>query len=221
VPTILLARHAQASFGAADYDVLSALGAEQAQALAAALRDRGVRVDRFVSGSLARQRDTLSAFGAPAAVDARWDEYRADDILAQHSGSDARLERAQGAPSLSSRDFQQVLERALLAWIAAGDESATAERWPAFAARVQDALADLVGDLGRGETALVCTSGGVLAAVCVERLGLPAPTFVAFNRVAVNAGVTKLVHGRGGTSLVSFNEHSHLERPGGSLVSYR
>jgi broad specificity phosphatase PhoE len=221
VPTILLARHAQASFGAADYDVLSALGGEQAQALAAALRERGVRVDRAVSGSLARQRDTLAALGAAAAVDARWDEYRADDILAHHSDSGARLERAGGAPALTSRDFQPLLERALLAWIDAGAESPAAESWAAFAARVRDALADLVRDLGRGETALVCTSGGVLAAVCVERLGLPPSAFVALNRVAVNAGLTKLVHGRGGTSLVSFNEHGHLERPDGSLVSYR
>jgi hypothetical protein len=29
------------------------------------------------------------------------------------------------------------------------------------------------------------------------------------------------VHGRGGTTLVSFNEHAHLERNGSSLVTYR
>ena len=31
----------------------------------------------------------------------------------------------------------------------------------------------------------------------------------------------KVVHGRGGTSLVSFNEHAHLEQGTRSLVTYR
>jgi hypothetical protein len=55
----------------------------------------------------------------------------------------------------------------------------------------------------------------------VRLLELPASAVVAFNRVAVNTGVTKVVHGRGGTTLVSFNEHGHLEQRGGSLVTYR
>ncbi len=45
--------------------------------------------------------------------------------------------------------------------------------------------------------------------------------FVAFNRVTANTGVTKVVHGRSGTTLVSFNEHAHRERDGRSLVTYR
>ena len=227
VPTVLLARHAQASFGARDYDVLSPLGIEQASALADDLARRGVRVDRVISGSLARQRDSAApvaaAAGVATTVDPRWDEYRADDILARHSDSAARLEHPAGgaAPPLSSREFQATLDRALLSWIAAGDRSSAAEPWPAFAARADAALADALAGLGRGETALVCSSGGVVAALCVRLLGAPAPVLVAFNRVAVNTGVSKVVHGRGGTSLVSFNEHGHLERASGSLVTYR
>lgn len=218
MPTVLLARHGQASFGTADYDVLSPLGAEQARALAAELERRGVRARRVVCGSLARQRDTLAAVGAAAGIDPRWNEYRADDILAAHSDSDARLEHP-GPGALPSREFQTVLDRALLEWIAAGAGGAARETWPAFAARVAAALADVLGALGRGETALVCTSGGVLAALCVQLLELPAATFVAFNRVTVNGGLTKLVQGRQGTSLISFNEHGHLDALG--LVTYR
>lgn len=50
MPTLLLARHAQGSFGGADYDVLSARGREQAEALAADLLRRRVRIDRIASG---------------------------------------------------------------------------------------------------------------------------------------------------------------------------
>jgi hypothetical protein len=61
----------------------------------------------------------------------------------------------------------------------------------------------------------------VVAAACVALFGAPAESLVAFNRVTVNTGVTKLVRGRSGTSLVSFNEHGHLEAPESALVTYR
>lgn len=227
VPTILLVRHGQASFGGADYDVLSPQGREQADALAGDLVRRGVRVDRVVSGSLARQRDTAAPLAAAAGcgveVDPRWDEYEADDLLTHHSTTAARQERPPGSdtPPISSRAFQDVLEDALLAWIGAGADGPANEPWPSFADRIEAALADVAAGLGRGETAVVCTSGGVLAAVCLALLRAPAPVFVTFNRVTVNAGVTKVVHGRGGTTLVAFNDHAHLEQGGRSLVTYR
>jgi broad specificity phosphatase PhoE len=231
VPTVLLVRHAQASFGAADYDVLSPIGIEQAAALAADLVRRGVRVDRVVSGSLARQRDTAApiaaAAGVRATVDSRWDEYATDAILARYSGTALQLGDPPADPRgpkpkiPDAREFQDVLERALLGWIAAGDDEPAEETWLAFAARAGAALDDVVNDLGRGETALVCTSGGVLAAICVRLFELPPSALVAFNRVAVNAAVTRAISGRAGTRLVSFNEHAHLERDGRALVTYR
>jgi broad specificity phosphatase PhoE len=157
------------------------------------------------------------------AIDSRWDEYDTDDILTQHSTTSARPGRPAGSEEIAvtTREFQDLLEDALLAWIAAGDEGPTAESWPAFAARVAAALADLAAELRPGGTALVSTSGGVLAAVCVTLLATPAPVFVAFNRVTINTGLTKVVHGRGGTTLISFNDHAHLEQGTGPLVTYR
>ncbi len=227
MPSILLVRHAQASFGAADYDVLSDLGHAQAAALADGLARRGIRVDRVLSGTLARQRDTAqplaTAAGVPVEVDPRWNEYDAHDILSSHSTTQARMDRPPGstAPAMSSREFQAVLERALLDWIAAGAGGPAAETWPAFSARVVAALGDAAGRLESGQTALACTSGGALAAACVALLGLPATAAVGLNRVAINAGISKVAHGRSGSTLVSFNEHGHLERPGRSLVTYR
>ena len=227
MPSILLVRHAQASFGGENYDVLSDHGAVQVRALAEDLARRGIAIDQVVSGSLERQKDTArplaDAAGVDVLVDDRWNEYVTTDILGHHSDVQVSEERAarDDAPPVSSRDFQAILERALHAWIDAGADGPAGEPWTAFAQRVEDALRDLADGLGSGETALVSTSGGPLAAACVALLGLPAPAFVAFNRVTVNTGITKVVHGRGGTSLVSFNEHAHLERAGDSLVTYR
>jgi hypothetical protein len=36
-----------------------------------------------------------------------------------------------------------------------------------------------------------------------------------------NAGITKLVSGRSGVSLVSVNEHGHFEGPHRGLLTYR
>ncbi len=227
MPTVLLVRHAQASFGTTDYDVLSARGREQVIALADALARRGTRTDRVVSGSLTRQLDTAApiaaAAGTDVAVDARWNEYDSNHVMAQHSTSAARQERpgASNLPAVSSRDFQAGLDAALLAWIDSDPGHGPAESWDVFIARATGALAAVVAELESGETALVFTSGGIVAAICVALLGLPASAFVAFNRVSVNTGITKLAHGRSGTSLVSFNDHAHLERPGDRLITSR
>ena len=72
-----------------------------------------------------------------------------------------------------------------------------------------------------GETAVACTSGGALAAACSGLLE-SVSAFVPLQRVAVNAGITRVVSGRRGISLLSFNDHSHLEAAGGrGLVTFR
>jgi broad specificity phosphatase PhoE len=226
VPAILLARHGQASFGAADYDVLSELGARQAHALAAHLSARGIVVDRLISGSLRRQADTAAPIAAATGVrvetDARWDEYTGDDLLAAHADVPVRLEHSDDdTPRMTSREFQAILEDGLATWIDAGDASSADESWPAFAGRVRGALTDLAASLGSGETALVVTSGGVLGAVCARLLGAPDHAFITLNRVMINAGLTKVISGAGGLTLVSVNEHAHLESADGTLVTYR
>ena len=135
MPALILARHAQASFGADDYDVLSDLGRTQAAEIVAELRRRGVRVERVVTGALERQRDTAdpvaAAWGVDAAVDPRWDEYDADDLLSRYSSARARTHRTEddGAPAVTPRAFQAILESALLEWISAGDAAGTRESY--------------------------------------------------------------------------------------------
>jgi broad specificity phosphatase PhoE len=227
VPALLLVRHGQASFGAADYDVLSETGVQQAEAVAADLARRGPRVARVVSGSLARQRGTAEPIAASAGcrleIDPRWDEYRSEDILTHHSTSPVRENRPPGseAPEVTSADFQRIIEAALLLWIEAAADGPCAEPWTAFAGRAAAAMAELGEGLGSGETAVVCTSGGVLAALCVALLAVPPSTFVAFNRVTVNAGISRVAIGRAGATLLAFNEQGHLLGAGGSLLTYR
>jgi broad specificity phosphatase PhoE len=232
MPTILLLRHGQASFGAADYDVLSPLGERQAQAVGTELQRRATTIGHVACGTMRRQRDTLAGLGEVPAIDPRLNEYSADDILAAHTTSplrqdapgDAQIAATGDSPegrSAASHSFQDVLDDGLRAWIAAGAGGPAAEPFPTFAGRVRAALEETTGQLGSGETALLCTSSGVISAACTTLLGLPDDAFLAFNRVTVNAGITTIALGRRGATLVSFNEHGHLLVGGRSLLSYR
>jgi broad specificity phosphatase PhoE len=209
MPVIHLIRHAQASFGGDSYDVLSEIGHRQSDLLDAALRSRGVEAARVAAGTLRRQID--SARVEPE-LDERWNEYDTAAVLATH-GPELGGERTEmgAAPGMTSREFQQLLDGALLAWIEAGEDSPTEETWPAFQRRSLDAVTDLADSLGSGETAVVFTSGGPIAAICASLIGAPDSSFVTLNRVCVNTAVTKLMSGRGGLRLVTFNDHSHLE----------
>ena len=213
MPSAYLIRHGQASFGADDYDVLSPMGEQQSKVLGEELRRREIQVDRVLSGTLCRHRGTAAACLSVAGVelpvdeDPRWNEYDHLDLVRQTVPADQPL---------STREFQRLLEEALLAWMSGGETT-----WPSFRDGARAALDELFAGLGKGGTALVFTSGGVISAICARLLGLPPEGFLAVNRTMVNASLTKLVHGRSGTSLVSLNEHGHFEGAHRELLSYR
>jgi len=223
MPVVLLIRHAQASFASGDYDVLSELGHAQVRALHGSLTRRGIVGDRVVTGSLRRQRDTAHPWAHAEHVDERFNEYDDDDVLSHHSTDQARLGRrpTDTGPAMSSRDFQVVLDQALQKWIDADAASPAAETWPAFLARIHRALDDLSAGLRSGQTALAFSSSGVIAALAASLIDLPERAFIPLNRVSVNASITKVIVGSRGKTLVSYNDHGHLDEAGGDLVTYR
>ena len=214
MPLLVIVRHGQASFGSSDYDVLSPVGRQQALQTASALKAAGLEAARIVSGSLRRQRDTASAlgdaYGLSPSVDERWNEYDADPVLAHHSDSAQRLEHPSEPDAVPSspREFQRVLERALEAWVTAGEDSPTPETWPAFNERINEGLQS-AGSAGAGTTVIV-SSGGVIGALAVSLIGVDPISFPRLNRVTINCGITRVIVGSAGTTLVSFNEQGHL-----------
>jgi broad specificity phosphatase PhoE len=226
VPTVLLVRHAQASFGTADYDVLSSLGHEQTEVLVEALLGRRMNVTRIVAGGARRQLDTAAPLaarlGLEVGIDPRWNEYETELVLEHHAAAQVGLDGAGAAGrEITSREFQAVLDGALEGWVASGEETPAPQSWPAFLAAGTGALADFAASLGRGETGVAFTSGGVIAAICTELFGSHADLLSRLNRVLVNTGITKLAVGASGTSVIAFNDHAHIDAGGGELLSYR
>jgi broad specificity phosphatase PhoE len=225
MPTVLLVRHGQASFGGEDYDVLSGAGHRQAEVVAASLAERGYRADRLISGTLRRQRDTAGAFtalgGPDLEIEPRWDEFQTEDILTHHGDPSINEEGLVDGVPLTNRDFQVAIEAAQTQWVEGAHDSPTSQTWPQFSAAGAGALQDLATDLTSGQTAIVVTSGGTIAALLCTLWSAPPSLFPALNRVTVNASVTKLAVGSTGTNVISFNDHSHLESVDRALVTYR
>jgi broad specificity phosphatase PhoE len=219
VTALYLLRHGQASFGGADYDVLSATGKQQAVVLGAELRRRKLTVHTAWSGTMRRQLDTAAACLAEAGIDVpvhqdpRWNEY--DHLGLVPSGQPvADVENA-------TRAFQQQLDAALEAWISGGRAAGGSGTWAEFTRGIGDALVEVVAGIPRGNAALVFTSAGVISAVCATLLSAPTAGYLALNRTMANASITKLVRGRSGVSLVSVNEHGHFDGPHRELLTYR
>jgi broad specificity phosphatase PhoE len=208
VGQILLVRHGQASWGAADYDVLSEVGEQQAVVLGRTLA--GTAPDVVVHGSLKRQRRTAellaeaAGWSAPLREDARWDEMDHLAVLAAHPRDDG----ADPAGEPDRRQFQAWFEAATDRWTSGGHDDDYDESFPAFRRRVADGLAALAGTDG---TVVVVTSGGPISAVTADLLAGGTATYLRLAPVVVNSSVTRLVTGRRGTTLVSFNEHAHLQ----------
>ena len=114
-----------------------------------------------------------------------------------------------------------LFEQAVARWVGGAHDAEYAETWPAFRARGKAALATLLDALPQGSDALVFTSGGPIAALAQDLLHIPDSDGFRLNWGLVNCGVTKLVRGRDGLRLSTFNGHAHFEGEHASLVTYR
>lgn len=204
---LVLIRHGQASFGAADYDVLSEAGERQARIVGEALR--AVRPVAIVHGSLRRQRDTAliaaeaADWDAAVETDARWNEL--DDL--------SQFASAMGSPPPSDdrAAFQRWYEQAVLRWAGGDHDSDYSESYAGLLDRVDAALrraAHLAAE--RGGDVVVVSSGGPLSAVATTLLGAGVETYLRLLPIFVNTGVTRVIAGSRGRTLVTLNEHTHL-----------
>lgn len=92
------------------------------------------------------------------------------------------------------------------------------ESFHEYSNRIRDALDDVSQLSGMS---IVVSSAGTIAAAAAPLLGVAPHGWPGLQRVMVNTSVTKVVRGQRGITLVSFNEHGHLEGVPGVKVTYR
>ena len=223
---ILLVRHGQASFGAADYDNLSPTGHEQSRVLGAALAARGLTADVVVAGEMKRHAQTAAwvldgaGWVADEDVDPGWNEFDHLQVLSVHD----QPTTVEGESEKAA--FQRWFEEATLRWTSGEHDEAYDESFAAFTARVEAGLARLVDALPRKGTAVVLTSGGPIAWASASLLAdddrARTDLWLRLNPVSINTGVSTVVCGASGTTLVAFNAHDHLlSTLSADLLTYR
>jgi broad specificity phosphatase PhoE len=220
----LFARHAQASFGAADYDQLSELGVRQARLLGRWLASHpGHGFDATARGTLVRHRDTLGAIHDAFADAGRplpdprvlpgLDEFDHRAVFGAFATTHPRHESvvaAEGGRSRDARAVARFLREALLAWTRGALDGHVPETWPTFAARVRDAARDLLAHAGGATRVLVVTSGGVMSQLAQQALRAPDATAVELNLAVRNSALAEFRGGAEGLSLSSWNALPHL-----------
>lgn len=227
MPTIYLIRHAQASFGRSDYDRLSPQGEQQSVLLGEALVARGLKPSLVVAGEMRRHAQTAeialrtAGLDGPVEVDSGLNEFDHDHVIVAYKPAYKRravmlADLARGGHP--ARAFQEMFGAATERW-AGSDGDGYPESFAAFCQRSEDAVRRTANRLGQGETAIVFTSGGPIAAVTSRLLTGADDLWLKLNPVTVNTAITKVTSGRSGLTLVSYNEHGHLD--GTELLSYR
>ncbi len=209
---VFLVRHAQASFGAENYDALSALGVRQSRWLGEYFAARGLRFARAMSGTMVRQQETaraiLDAMGATVgalALHEGLNEYPGEALYTAHTGRVPRAHQLADA-----RDYWRTFRLAMQAW-SEGKLAEVPESWPDFGVRVRAALAEAVRDTARDDAVLVVSSGGAIGRTLADLVSAPASSAIELNLQCRNTGFTELIAGRDTLRLLSFNNVPHLD----------
>lgn len=212
---LLVVRHAQASFGADNYDALSDLGHKQAAHLGAFLRRSGWQPDRLITGTLRRQHETLASMGFDAAPEQHpgWNEYDFHDLLAVRFGGtipdDVRGDR---------RTHFRTLRETIFEWQAGGLAGAR-ETWQEFTARVADARR--CATRTTAERVLVISSGGVIGQLVADCLQAPPRQMMQLNLQVKNTSMHRFIFSGDRFFLHEFNATPHFASPeGAALLTY-
>lgn len=233
--TIYLIRHGQASFGSDDYDKLSDMGCRQAQVLGEYLRDCDITFDAVYSGNLLRQRETaqLAIASQPQTVshqiDPRFNEIQNDEqlryLVPELVKSNSAIQQLVARGLSSSKDYQKVIDAVFNHWVSPQCSDPRIQSWSEYSGGVRRALADIMHSQGAGKTVGIFTSGGTIATMVAQVLGLSGEDTYKFYEPIFNCSVSQLFYSGNRASLSYFNDRSFLQvlgaRNGESLVSYR
>ncbi len=240
--TLYLVRHGQASFGAADYDVLSDVGAVQAHHLGAAWAERGVHLDAVYTGPRKRHADTTEHMMTGArehGVDYPSTEYLDDldeypafkllshwmpvlsaedpEFQALMSGGKGHENNAgPGKGPRFERAFRFIMDR----WASGELDRDSLETFAHFRERVCRGLRHIMDVQGRGKTIAVITSGGPICMALQMALSLDDHIAIQQGWVIVNGSVSEFRYrDSSALTLVRFNLCDHLRDL--SLLTYR
>lgn len=221
--TLLSVRHAQASFDADHYDLLSPRGEQQADRLGQFLAgDPEFGFDRVVCGEMHRHRQTLAAIelafercgrSLPTArFDIDFNEFDHGAVIEAYLAEfPDHPEYAGRMPAKSDRSsVAKFLTAALHCWALGLLEHRLSEGWHAFGIRVARARQRLLTEAKSGERILLVSSGGVIARLAQASLEVSDARTIDFNLSLMNSAISEFVWRDEVLHMRSWNTLPHL-----------
>lgn len=231
--TLYLVRHAQASFLAEDYDVLSEIGELQSRRLGERWAALGLELDAVYSGPRRRQRHTaeivgevMTAAGLPwpaiTVLDAL-DEYHAEPMmkrfapeLASSHPHVADLVQAFTRAETSrdrARSFEHLFQAVMRLWAGDAFGAPDVESFGAFLSRAEQALDTLTATDAHGRRVAAFSSGGAIGMAVGAVVGSDGVTRLELGWTLNNCGVSEILFAPGRRTLRRYNDIAHLTDP--------
>ncbi|MDF1855375.1 histidine phosphatase family protein [Pseudooceanicola sp.] len=209
--SLFLVRHGQASFGAADYDVLSPTGHKQAEAVGRALAAQGVKPAAFIMGDMRRHRETMAGILKGMGLSEVEPEVHPGLNEYDFGALNAAKLRAAGldpATPIDRRTYFRTLRDVVQEWHR--DEIPNPyETYGAFRDRVEAARKFIMRD--GVETVLAVSSGGAIGQMIARALDAPPITQVKLQLQMKNCAVNRFVYSTRNMYLHGFNETPHID----------
>jgi len=222
-------RHAQASFGADNYDELSPKGEQQSVELGNYLVGKKINFDKAYIGPLKRQQHTFEI------VKSIFDKNNLpmpepilENGLLEHNGHKAMaklmptlqksfpfvqelIEKSKANPARKRANNLLAFQYFLNEWVEGKIEAEGVLPWKEFRQKVKKGLETILKETGSGETIAAFTSGGTISSITAEALNLTdEKRVVALNFSHRNTAFTSFFYSRGQFNLLGFNEIPHL-----------
>ncbi len=208
---LYLVRHGQASFGAADYDNLSALGVQQSVRLGAYFKQKNLQFDAVLTGTLKRHAQTWAGIREGSGMEMQalpWaglNEYDSEAVIA--TVHPHPLEKPD-TPELYKHHFG-LLRDGLTQWMNGVVSPHGMPTYTEFVHGVTSAL-DHVRKNHTGNV-LIVSSGGPISTAVGHILGTAPETTIALNMRIRNSAITEFAFTPKRHMLLTFNTLPHLD----------
>jgi|TARA_B110000037_G_scaffold214610_1_gene270765 broad specificity phosphatase PhoE len=216
---LYLVRHAQASFGADNYDQLSDHGHQQSRWLGDYMGMRGLKFDTLLVGNMVRHHETMNGICAGMDIDGSGrlvlpglNEYNFVAMIDSYkttNGDDPMFQSIADNPKDNRYHFR-LLRKVLSLWTQDKIENLP-ESWGDFKARVLDAQQQIKAMANSGNSVLAIGSGGSISAFVGLVLGIPDENIFDLNLQYKNTAISHFFFNKKKMNLTGFNSIPHLD----------
>ncbi len=222
-------RHAQASFGADNYDALSDKGIAQTVLLGKYLVAKKFKFDKIFVGPLERQKHTFEIvkdiykknnlpMPKPLMVDGLKEHVghiALDKILPELQKTEPYIKemvaKTKANPKRARANRLLVFQHFMNEWVEGKIVVDEVVAWSDFRNNVRAGLKTILENTGSGETNAAFTSGGTISSIAAESLKISDEKVVASLNFSIrNTSFSSFFYSKGNFNLFALNELPHL-----------